>query len=43
MNKDAEALQKKIEEKKKLVEAGLFVEKPKPKEKPPKSLVNPHT
>lgn len=44
INPDAEALQKKIEEKKKLIEAGLYVDKPKPKEKEkPKSMVNPHT
>ena len=44
MNKDAEALQKKIEEKKKLIEAGLVQEIPKAavKEKP-KAMVNPHT
>ena len=46
VNQDAEALKRKIEEKKKLVEAGV-IEPPKPKSadgKPrDKNMVNPHT
>ena len=44
VNHDGEALQKKIEEKKKLIEAGLLEEKPKKEAKEkPKAMVNPHT
>jgi hypothetical protein len=42
-NSDADALQKKVEAKKLLIEQGLFVEKPKSTKEKPKNYVNPHT
>lgn len=42
VNADAEALQKKVAEKQRLIEAGELVPKAKPKDKP-KMLTNPHT
>jgi hypothetical protein len=43
VNKDAEALQAKVQAKQKLVEEGVIEAPSKPKEKKPANLVNPHT